>query len=645
MTNQELEKIYYEAYKPVYWTAMSLLKNESDAEDIVQETFITLIKSYDTIQDKSKVVSWLKKTAANKCLDRIKLTKTVDVEDDFFDNVEDVPENFLPDALLESADTRKVLMDIIEKSLSEDVRRTIILYYYDEMTAKEISEVLSIPQGTVLWRLSFARKKIKKEVEKYEKDNDTKLFAMGLPFLTRLFYTEAEQVQIKPMPASLTAILSASAVAPGRGTEKKASEEALKKGTDTMLKRMIISGICSALAIASIAGCIVFYVMQKNEKKNLSSGEGRSKIALLSLPKDSSTEDEPEETDATDDPDISDTTPADPDISDQGTDIETTGSSDPAPQTSDSETAPDTTPTDPQTGYKVVTFGEYDGYDIEWLVLDEDDKGMLLLSKDVIAVKEYHEKTEKITWQDCSLRKWLNGDFYDSAFSSEEKELILLTVNENPAAPDSPIAAETATKDNVFLLSIDEATEFFPSDEGRQAVFGKAVNSKGNSAYWWLRTHGYSDYAASFVFDSGSISMPGYGINEDKNIGVRPAIWVSKDATDKLLEKETDTDHPTSDKDTSSDHQIDERLLGTWSVVKHGETRYFTFKDDNTCFIECKENGVVTATRDASYTADGETIVLDVPDEGVEYANYSIDGNKLHLKEVGTNQTLVLTRE
>ena len=137
MTNQELEKIYYEAYKPVYWTAMSLLKNESDAEDIVQETFITLIKSYDTIQDKSKVVSWLKKTAANKCLDRIKLTKTVDVEDDFFDNVEDVPENFLPDALLESADTRKVLMDIIEKSLSEDVRRTIILYYYDEMTAKE----------------------------------------------------------------------------------------------------------------------------------------------------------------------------------------------------------------------------------------------------------------------------------------------------------------------------------------------------------------------------------------------------------------------------------------------------------------------------------------------------------------------------
>ncbi|MBP5417493.1 MAG: sigma-70 family RNA polymerase sigma factor [Clostridiales bacterium] len=644
MTNQELEKIYYEAYKPVYWTAMSLLKNESDAEDIVQETFIALIKSYDTIKDKSKVVSWLKKTAANKSLDRIKLTKTVDVEDDFFDNVEDVPENFLPDALLESADTRKVLMDIIENSLSEEVRRTIILYYYDEMTAKEISEVLSIPQGTVLWRLSFARKKIKKEVEKYEKDNDTRLFAMGLPFLTRLFYTEAEQVQIKPMPASLTAFLSASAVAPGRGAEKKASEEALKKGTDTMLKKIIISSISFALAGALIAGG-VFLVVQKNEKNNLSGEGGRSKIAMLSGREDDTKVNDQNEKEDPSDQDVSDTVPVDTDIPDQGTDIETAVPSDSTPQTSDSVTTPDAAPTDPQTGYKVVTFGEYEGYDLKWIVLDENDNGLLLLSKDVIAVKEYHEKVEKITWKDCSLRKWLNGDFYNSAFTSQEKEQILLTVNENPAAPDSPIAGETATEDSVFLLSVDEATKYFTSDEGRQAVFGKAVNSKGNSAYWWLRTHGYSDYAASFVFDSGSISMPGYGINEDKNIGVRPAIWVSKDATDKLLEKETDTDHPTSDKDTSLDHQIDERLLGTWSVVKHGETRYFTFRDDNTCFIECKENGVVTATRDASYTADGETIVLDVPDEGIEYANYSIDGNKLHLKEVGTNQTLVLTRE
>ena len=66
MTDKELEQIYNEAYKAVYWTAFSLLKNEADAEDIVQDTFVTLIESYDSINDKSKVTSWLKKTAANK---------------------------------------------------------------------------------------------------------------------------------------------------------------------------------------------------------------------------------------------------------------------------------------------------------------------------------------------------------------------------------------------------------------------------------------------------------------------------------------------------------------------------------------------------------------------------------------------------
>ena len=101
MTDKELEQIYNEAYKAVYWTAMALLKNEADAEDIVQETFLTLIKSYDTIKDKSKVTSWLKKTAANKCLDRIKLTKTVNVDDEVLENIETVPENFLPDSLVE----------------------------------------------------------------------------------------------------------------------------------------------------------------------------------------------------------------------------------------------------------------------------------------------------------------------------------------------------------------------------------------------------------------------------------------------------------------------------------------------------------------------------------------------------------------
>ena len=189
MTDKELERIYNEAYRAVYWTAMSLLKNEADAEDVVQDTFVTLIESYETIIDKNKVIPWLKKIAANKSLNRLTRTKTDVVEEEFFEDVEAVSENFLPDDIVESAEMRKIIMDIIKNSLSDDIRRTLILFYFNDMSTKEISEKLGVPEGTVRWRLNFARNKIKKEVEKYEKDNDTKLFGMAaLPFLSKLLW-------------------------------------------------------------------------------------------------------------------------------------------------------------------------------------------------------------------------------------------------------------------------------------------------------------------------------------------------------------------------------------------------------------------------------------------------------------------------
>lgn len=264
MTDKELGQIYNEAYKAVYWTAMSLLKNEADAEDIVQDTFVALIESYDSIKDKSKVTSWLKKTAANKCLDRIKLAKTDTMDEEFFDNVEAVPEDFLPDSIVESEDARKIVMNIINNSLSDDIRRTLILFYFDDMSIKEIAGALGVPEGTVSRRLNFARNKIKKEVEKYEKDNDTKLYAMAIPFLSKLFIKEAEQVAFKPLPAAL-ANLSASAQASKAGTN--IAKTAIKKGTDVMKTKTIVGSIAAVVAVGATAGIIAGVVNKKNDTK------------------------------------------------------------------------------------------------------------------------------------------------------------------------------------------------------------------------------------------------------------------------------------------------------------------------------------------------------------------------------------------
>jgi RNA polymerase sigma factor (sigma-70 family) len=276
MTDKEIEKVYNEGYRAVYWTAMSLLKNEADAEDVVQDTFVSFIETYGNIEDTSKAVALLKKIAANKSLNRLKSMRTENVDEEVMENLETVPEDFLPDSLVESDSMRKVVMDIIENSLSEEVRRTIILYYFNEMSTKEISDLLGVPQGTVLWRLNYARKKIKKEVEKYEEESNTKLFAMPVPFLTLLFNKEVEQVVIKPVPASLLR-LSASTKAASAEAGKRIASEAIKKGTGIMIKKVIIG----LVAVAVVAGGVVAVLIathHKDEKKDKTSKNVKTEI-------------------------------------------------------------------------------------------------------------------------------------------------------------------------------------------------------------------------------------------------------------------------------------------------------------------------------------------------------------------------------
>jgi len=264
MTDKELEQIYNEAYRAVYWTAMALLKNEADADDVVQDAFVSFMETYDDMKDTAKATALLKKIAANKCLDRIKLTRTVAVEDEFFEDAETLPEDFLPDSIIEHEESRKIIMNIIENSLSDEIRRTLVLYYFDELTTKEIAEMLQIPQGTVLWRLNFAKKKIKKEVEKYEKDKNTKLFGMALPFLNRLFIKEAEQLPLRPMPASI-ANLSASVKTTAAKAGSKITAEAVRKGTGIMINKALIATIASVIVVGGVAAGILIAV-NRNQK-------------------------------------------------------------------------------------------------------------------------------------------------------------------------------------------------------------------------------------------------------------------------------------------------------------------------------------------------------------------------------------------
>ena len=171
-------------------------------------------------------------------------------------------------------------------------------------------------------------------------------------------------------------------------------------------------------------------------------------------------------------------------------------------------------------GSKYV-MGRYAYNSISWQVLSIEDGKALLISCEGIDAKSYNKKSTKIYWVDCTLREWLNNEFFNSAFTGEEKARIVTT---NPGS---------ATEDRVFLLSISEANKYFKSNKERACKatsyaqqHGAYVDSSSKNCWWWLLTPGSSqNYAASVRYD-GSVDY--YGNRVDNDLGcVRPGLWIN----------------------------------------------------------------------------------------------------------------------
>ncbi len=179
-----------------------------------------------------------------------------------------------------------------------------------------------------------------------------------------------------------------------------------------------------------------------------------------------------------------------------------------------------------------VDFGDYHGA-VEWLVLDKQEDKALLISKYCLDAKPYNEKYEPVTWETCTLRQWLNGDFINETFSGAEKALICDTYLQNPDNPEYGTDGGNDTTDKVFLLSIDEATRYFANDEARKATAtdyakeqGVYVSEENGNSWWWLRSPGNgSNNVVAFINSYGFINYTGFGVGSGL-YGVRPAMWV-----------------------------------------------------------------------------------------------------------------------
>ncbi len=169
---------------------------------------------------------------------------------------------------------------------------------------------------------------------------------------------------------------------------------------------------------------------------------------------------------------------------------------------------------------------------IEWLVLEKQQNKVFVISKYGLDRKEYNDEEESVTWENCTLRSWLNDEFIETAFSKDEQKLVAESQLKNADNSEYDTDGGKDTLDKVFLLSLDEAEEYFSSDNARlcePTEYAKAQDAgvnKNGYCWWWLRTPGNTNFNAAAV-DAGGI-VYAYGTFVFSYSGtIRPALWIN----------------------------------------------------------------------------------------------------------------------
>lgn len=190
----------------------------------------------------------------------------------------------------------------------------------------------------------------------------------------------------------------------------------------------------------------------------------------------------------------------------------------------------------------IVTYGNYeqDGFysngeeTIEWIVIARDrDNHALLLSRYCLDALPYNEDGGDVTWEDSSIRAWLNGEFLESAFGGDPNGFICTAECRTKDGRSGTDGGENTT-DRIFLLDVDEVTQYFPKESSRRAPVTEYAKEQGaeydknGNGWWWLRTPGKTQNMAAGVHTAGGVNYDGRDVDRT-DLCIRPALWLDLD--------------------------------------------------------------------------------------------------------------------
>ena len=244
-----------------------LLKNETTAQDIMQETYITAFLKIQSLEKSSQIRSWLNRIAVNKCKNYLKGKGEIQLDDEIFENQAIVDERIsIPEEYISDKAKREIILSIMQEVLSDVQYQTVIMHYFNEMTVDEIAEVFECSRGTVLSRLNYSRAKMKTAIEDYENKSGDRLHGVVfVPFFTTIFKEEAKSLAVPNITIKLpNGQTLATSATKGFATGAKSTVSSIVKATATAtVKTKVIAVVCgatilagtSAVGISILAGC------------------------------------------------------------------------------------------------------------------------------------------------------------------------------------------------------------------------------------------------------------------------------------------------------------------------------------------------------------------------------------------------------
>ena len=265
--NKSFEKLYKLTEREVWFTCISFLKNETTAQDIMQETYITAFLKIQSLEKSSQIRSWLNRIAVNKCKNYLKGKGEIQLDDEIFENQAIVDERIsIPEEYISDKAKREIILSIMQEVLSDVQYQTVVMHYFNEMTVDEIAEVFECSRGTVLSRLNYSRAKMKTAIEDYENKSGDRLHGVVfVPFFTTIFREQAKSLSVPSITIKLpNGQTLATSATKGIATGAKSTVSSIVKATATAtVKTKVIAVVCvatilagtSAVGISILAGC------------------------------------------------------------------------------------------------------------------------------------------------------------------------------------------------------------------------------------------------------------------------------------------------------------------------------------------------------------------------------------------------------